>query len=158
MTEIQYLWEHWKFNADQRIKAFNFFVVFAIFSNGGVFTALEKQAHPGVLLAIGLLIVVLVAVFWMIDVRSERLIRLAEPGFRLFEQTLDPVARVFYVDAAKYRGSWIRYKYAFRTLFLAQLLFALCVCGFASAWWWGEKHPRLFGEAQARCCSANQAK
>lgn len=35
MIEIQYVWEHWKFNADQRIKAFNFFVVFAIFADGG---------------------------------------------------------------------------------------------------------------------------
>lgn len=25
-----YLWEHWKFNADQRLKAFNFYVVFAM--------------------------------------------------------------------------------------------------------------------------------
>jgi hypothetical protein len=46
MREIDYLWEHWKFNADQRIKAFNFFVVFSVFANGGVFAAVEKCVHP----------------------------------------------------------------------------------------------------------------
>lgn len=39
MHEIQYLWDHWKINADQRIKAFNFFVVFSVFADGGVFSS-----------------------------------------------------------------------------------------------------------------------
>lgn len=40
-ARIQYPWDHWKFNADQRIKAFNFFVVFSVFADGGVFTAIR---------------------------------------------------------------------------------------------------------------------
>jgi hypothetical protein len=126
MIEIQYVWEHWKFNADQRIKAFNFFVVFAIFADGGVFAAIERGAHPIVLAAIGFLVVALAAAFWVIDVRSERLIRLSEPGLLAFEQTLTKVSRIFHVDQAK-RKSLIRYKHSFRALFLIQLLFGASV-------------------------------
>ena len=46
LTAESYLWEHWKFNADQRLKAFNLYVVFSIFANGMVFTALDKRAQP----------------------------------------------------------------------------------------------------------------
>ena len=126
MTEIQYVWEHWKFNADQRIKAFNFFVVFAIFADGGVFAALERGAHPAVVAAIGFLVIALSAAFWVIDVRSERLIRLSEPGLRAFEGTLNPVSRIFHADEPN-RKSLIRYKYSFRALFLIQLLFGVGV-------------------------------
>jgi len=37
--EEDYLWQHFQFNADQQLKAFNFFV------DGGVFTAFEKPAR-----------------------------------------------------------------------------------------------------------------
>lgn len=126
MIEIQYVWEHWKFNADQRIKAFNFFVIFAIFADGGVFAAIEKGAHPLVLAAIGFLVVALAAAFWVIDVRSERLIRLSEPGLLAFEETLNNVSRIFHADQVR-RKSLIRYKNSFRALFLIQLLFGITV-------------------------------
>ena len=44
-AEKEYLWEHFKFNADQRLKAFNFFVVFAVFADAGVFAALDRKGH-----------------------------------------------------------------------------------------------------------------
>lgn len=40
LTPDTYLWEHWKFNAEQRLKAFNFYVALSIFANGMVFAAL----------------------------------------------------------------------------------------------------------------------
>jgi hypothetical protein len=129
MTEIQYVWEHWKFNADQRIKAFNFFVIFAIFADGGVFAALERGAHPVVFLSIGILIVALSAAFCVIDVRSEQLIRLSEPGLLAFEGSLGEVSRVFHADAAQ-RRSWVRYRYAIRGLILIQALFGVAVTAF----------------------------
>lgn len=131
MIQIQYVWEHWRFNADQRIKAFNFFVVFAIFADGGVFAAREKGAHPVVVTAIGFLVAALAAAFWVIDVRSERLIRLSEPGLLAFEQTLSEVSRVFHADQSK-RKSMVRYKHAFRALFSFQLLFGTAVFGFGA--------------------------
>lgn len=32
MDEWQYLWDHFKFNAEQRLKGFNFFVLLSIFA------------------------------------------------------------------------------------------------------------------------------
>jgi hypothetical protein len=40
------VWEHFKFNAEQRLRSFNFFVLLSIFADGGVFTALEKGFNP----------------------------------------------------------------------------------------------------------------
>ena len=38
--EKDYLWAHFVFNAEQRLKAFNFFAIFSVFANGGVFATL----------------------------------------------------------------------------------------------------------------------
>ena len=147
MTEIQYVWEHWKFNADQRIKAFNFFVVFAIFADGGLFAALEKAAHPVVFTTIGVLIVALAAAFWVIDIRSERLIRLSEPGLLLYESALSPEAKVFHTDRARNRQSWIRYKNSFRALFGIQILFGVAVATFGALTWSGVISRLVFSAA-----------
>lgn len=53
MNESLFIWEHFKFNADQRLKSFNFFVLLSIFADGGVFTALEKNMAPQVLALVG---------------------------------------------------------------------------------------------------------
>ena len=42
MKEIEFIWEHFKLNAEQRLKGFNLFVVLSIFADGGVFTAIER--------------------------------------------------------------------------------------------------------------------
>ncbi len=46
MTHEELIWDHFKFNADQRLKAFNFFLVLSMFANGGVITALDKKLDP----------------------------------------------------------------------------------------------------------------
>ena len=51
--ERSYLWQHFVFNAEQRLKAFNFFVVFSVFANGGVFAAADRSSHGVVFLLIG---------------------------------------------------------------------------------------------------------
>ena len=137
MKEIEYLWEHWKFNADQRIKAFNFFVVFSVFANGGVFASIEKCVSPLVFFLIAGFICVLAVVFFIIDVRSERLLSLTEPGMREFEGTLSPNGRLFHRDAAN-RSGIIRFKYAFRTLFAVQFVFGITVAIFAIVNIWPE--------------------
>ena len=132
IQQIQYLWEHWKFNADQRIKAFNFFVVFSIFANGGVFAAVEKCVSPLIFMLIAGFICVLAVVFFVIDVRSERLLGLTEPGIKEFEGTLSPTGRLFHMDAEN-RNSFIRFKFAFRALFAVQFVFGIAVAVFAIA-------------------------
>ena len=71
-----YLWQHFAFNAEQRLQAFNFFVVFSVFTNGGVFAAAEKTSHGAVFALIGGFVLVLSLVFAAIDVRSQILLKL----------------------------------------------------------------------------------
>jgi hypothetical protein len=129
MDEIQYLWDHWKFNADQRIKAFNFFVVFSVFADGGVFTAIEKCVHPVVLVVIGVFVLAFSVAFFLMDVRSKQLVGLSLPGIKEFESTLSPSARIFHHDAL-HRRKLVRFKYAFRSLFSLQFVFGVLVVAF----------------------------
>jgi hypothetical protein len=131
MHEIQYLWDHWKFNADQRIKAFNFFVVFSVFADGGVFTAVERCVHPIVLVVIAVFVMAFSVAFFLMDVRSEQLVNLSLAGIKEFETTLSPSARIFHHDTLK-RRKLVRFKYAFRGLFGLQFVFGVLVLIFAT--------------------------
>jgi hypothetical protein len=140
MEEIQYLWEHWKFNADQRIKAFNFFVVFSVFANGGVFAAIDKCVYPIVFFLVAGFVCILAVVFFVIDVRSERLLKLTEPGLKAFELSLSESGRLFHRDSAN-RAGLIRFKFAFRALFAVQFAFGIAVAAYAASSTW----PSAFG-------------
>jgi hypothetical protein len=61
--ERDYLWKHFEFNAEQRLKAFNFFVVFFGFANGGIFAAIGKDSHPVVFLLLGFFVCLLPVLF-----------------------------------------------------------------------------------------------
>ncbi len=135
LTAETYLWEHWKFNADQRLKAFNFFVAFAIFANGMVFTALEKHAHPLVLVFLGGLACILALVFAIVDGRSRQLLRLLKQGLKDFEQNLPQTCRPFLQDDLT-KQRWVRYTVAFNLLFGLQLLFGLMVALFGATLAW----------------------
>jgi hypothetical protein len=119
--ELDYLWKHFVFNAEQRLKAFNFFVVFAVFANGGMFAAVEKNSHPTVFVLIGCLVVVLSVVFCIIDIRSRHLIELAVPGLKEYEKRFAECSRLFARDEA-HTKTVFRYTVAFRALFIVQFL------------------------------------
>jgi len=128
MKESEFLWEHFKFNAEQRIKAFNFFVLLSIFADGGVFTAIEKELSPFLLLILGLFIVLLSIIFWLVDHRSRTLVRLSVPGLKKYEAHFDEASRLFAQDAIG-QGNFRRYTFAFRVLFISQISFGLSVVG-----------------------------
>lgn len=134
LTEENYLWEHWKFNADQRIRAFNFYVVFAIFGNGITFSAFDKQAHPALLVLLGGFICLLAVVFAIVDSRSRHLLRLSKAGLKAWEQKLPLGSRPFMLDEL-HRHRWLRYTVAFNLLFGAQLLFGAGVVVLGLARW-----------------------
>jgi len=122
-VQFDYLWEHWKFNADQRLKAFNFFVVFSVFANGGLFSAIEKCVHPSLILFIGLFIAALAFVFWLLDERSKILLHLSGPGIKAFEKlVIQENAQLFHLDEKNLTGMK-RYTFAFRVLFALQFVF-----------------------------------
>jgi hypothetical protein len=135
LTAESYLWEHWKFNADQRLKAFNLYVVFSIFANGMAFTALDKHAHPLVLIFLGGFVSLLAVVFAIVDVRSRHLLRLAKQGLKDFERDLPLTCRPFLLDEL-HRQSVMRYTVAFNMLFGLQLLFGVLVSGFGAFMGW----------------------
>lgn len=129
LTVESYLWEHWRFNSEQRLKAFNFFVAFAIFVDGMAFTALDKHAHPLILLFMGGLASLLACVFAIADWRSRHLLRLSKRGLKTFEQNLPPDCRPLMLDETS-RHSWVRFTVAFNMLFALQCLFGMLVTGF----------------------------
>lgn len=121
MNEQQYLCDHYRFNAEQRLKAFNFFVVLSMFADGGVFTAVEKGFHPLILVLLGGFVVIVSTVFWVMDMRSRQLLSLAVPGLRAVEEQLPEAARVFTRDLDSH-SRCIRYTVAIRALILGQFL------------------------------------
>jgi hypothetical protein len=134
LNEETYLWEHWKFNADQRIRAFNFYVVFAIFGNGMVFTAFDKCAHPAVMVLLGAFISLLAVVFAIVDSRSRHLLHITKAGLKHFEQKLPEHARPLHLDEL-HRQRWVNYTVAFNLLFGMQLVFGLIVSLYGATRW-----------------------
>ena len=130
MNEGQWLWDHFKFNAEQRLKVFHFFVMLSIFSDGGVFTAIQNNVAPFILLLLGLFIVILACVFWCVDMRCRQLLRLAYPAIKAFEQSFREASRLFTNDSLT-RSRFIRFTFAFQTLLICQLVFGLGVAGYA---------------------------
>jgi len=132
--EFDYLWKHFAFNAEQRLKAFNFFVVFSVFANGGVFAAVEKSSHGAVFALLGGFVVVLSLVFAVIDVRSQSLLKLAVPGLKEYEKQFPEHSRLFALDAKRHTGV-LRYTVAFRVLFGMQLAFGIGTIVYGIANW-----------------------
>jgi hypothetical protein len=132
LTAESYVWEHWKFNADQRLKAFNLYVMFAIFGNGMVFTAIDRHVSPIVLIFLGGFECLLALVFAIIDRRSRKLLHLAKQGLKSYEQKLPPDCRPFMLDDLQ-REHWARYTVAFNLLFALQFLFGVLMSGFGLA-------------------------
>ena len=132
--EREYLWRHFAFNAEQRLKAFNFFVVFSVFANGGVFAAVEKSSHGAVFVLIGGFVAVLSVVFAVIDVRSQGLLKLAVPGLLEYEKQFAERSRLFARDAQRKAGL-VRYTVAFRVLFGLQFAFGVGVVAYGIAKW-----------------------
>jgi hypothetical protein len=124
IEERDYLWHHFAFNAEQRLKAFNFFVVFSVFANGGVFAAADKSSHGAVFVLIGGFVAALAVVFFLIDTRSQGLLELAVPGLMEYEKRFAEHSRLFARDAARHRRA-VRYSVAFRMLFAMQFVFGL---------------------------------
>lgn len=126
MQESQFIWEHFKFNAEQRLKSFNFFVLLSIFADGGVFTALEKGMAPQVLTLMGAFTSLLAVVFWLVDSRSQNLLKLTIPALKEIESSFGEKSRLFEIDAEA-QGKFVRYTFAIRTLLSCQFLLGIGV-------------------------------
>lgn len=128
------VWDHFKFNAEQRLRGFNFFVLLSIFADGGVFAALEKGLNPRLLVLLGLFVALLAVVFWLVDTRSRQLLNLTIPALKEIESDFPESYRLFAIDAVA-QGKLIRYTFAIRVLFIAQLLFGAGVVWYGACRW-----------------------
>ena len=126
MDDRDFVWDHFKLNAEQRLRGFNFFVVLSIFADGGVFTALERGLSPKLLIILGVFVAVLAIVFWLMDARSRNLLNLTIPALKEIEATFPESHRLFAIDAAKH-GRVIRYTTAIWLLLGAQFLLGFWV-------------------------------
>lgn len=129
MDAADFVWDHFKLNAEQRLKSFNFFLLLSIFANGGVFTAIQNKIASPVLGLLGLFVALLAIVFWLADTRSKRLIRLTIPALKEIESNFPESHRLFAIDEAQ-QGYIVRYTFAFRLLMAAQFLFGAGVAAY----------------------------
>ncbi len=133
--EKDYLWKHFAFNAEQRLKAFNFYVLFTIFTYGGFFAAIEKSFHPASFVLLGFFVCLLSFIFWMIDERSRGLLDRTKAGLQKWEASLENTkVQLFTLDERR-PHKWISYKNAFRGLFGFQLLFGAFVIAYGLCKW-----------------------
>lgn len=130
MTYKDFMWEHFKFNAEQRLKAFNYFVLLSIFANGGVISGLNTGVRPLIMVLLGGLLCVLSVVFWIADNRSKALLALSINALRSIEVEFPPLCQIFRLDLERHSKT-IRYSTAIAILLFAQFFFGLviAVCG-----------------------------
>ncbi|GGJ93581.1 hypothetical protein [Pseudomonas matsuisoli] len=126
MDDRGFVWAHFKLNAEQRLRGFNFFVVLAIFADGGVLAALERGFSPGLLILLGAFTVLLALVFWLVDARSRQLLQLTIKALREIEAEF-PASYQLFANDAKGQHPIISYTFAIRALLLAQMGFGLGV-------------------------------
>nr|WP_275589596.1 hypothetical protein [Pseudomonas sp. KSR10] len=129
-----FVWAHFKLNAEQRLRGFNFFVVLAIFADGGVLAALERGFSPGLLVLLGAFTVLLAMVFWLVDARSRQLLQLTITALREIESEFPPSYRLFANDALG-QNPVISYTFAIRALLLAQMGFGFGVIVYGLYHW-----------------------
>ena len=130
----EFVWAHFKLNAEQRLRAFNFFVVLAIFADGGVLAALERGFSPGVLMLLGAFTVLLAMVFWLVDARSRQLLQLTITALKEMESEFPASHQLFAHDALG-QSRIISYTFAIRSLLLAQMGFGLGVVVYGFYQW-----------------------
>lgn len=134
MEGDQFIWEHFKLNTESRLRGFNFFILLSIFADGGVFTALERNFNPKLLVLLGAFTALLAFVFWVMDVRSIRLLNLTIPALKKIESNFPPGHRIFAADAVG-QGRFFRFTLAARVLLIAQFLFGVGVLCFGIYGW-----------------------
>lgn len=134
MQYDQLVWDHFKFNAEQRLKGFNFFVLLSIFAHGGVFTAIQKELTPGPMVILGLFVAFLSTVFWLVDSRSRDLLDLSIRALKEIERSFPESAQLFAIDARE-QGRFVRYTSAIRALLFVQLIFGVGVACYGVYVW-----------------------
>lgn len=85
----EYAWDYFALHADQRIKTFNFFVVFATLLAGGIVGLIKDKGDIRWISLLGFLLFFLSLVFWALDRRNRSLVRNGEEAIKWLDAELD---------------------------------------------------------------------
>jgi hypothetical protein len=78
-------WKYFALHADQRLKAFNFYLILCTVIAGGLLTLIKDARDPRIAILVALLLPSLSLVFWKLDTRNRQLIDHSQEALMFFE-------------------------------------------------------------------------
>lgn len=133
---LEYAMKHFSFVAEQRMKSFNFYAILFAAAIAATIGTMDKLPKVGGFISCGAVHLLIAAVFFMMDQRSRRLVRLSLHAVRLIEASDDwpDAARLAHRDADEmthWKNRLISFTGAFNIVFLTQALVGvgIIICG-----------------------------
>ena len=128
-ARLDYAMKHFVFIADQRIKTFNYYAILLAASGGATITVVEKITSIGLIIC-GALHLLIALMFFMIDKRNMRLLKIAKDGLVFVESSepWPPELRLATRDGEESQskaGRFFRYRTAFNIAFAAQAVLGI---------------------------------
>jgi hypothetical protein len=80
-----YAWAYFAYHADQRMKTFNFFLIVAGLSAGGITSLLRDGGNPRWICPLGVMLTLLSLIFLKIDQRNKQLCRNGEAALKYLD-------------------------------------------------------------------------
>ncbi len=88
-TAMSHSWDYFAFHAQQRQTVFNFYLILIAASVAAYGGTLSKDGtHDHFKAGLGLLVAIVSFLFWRLDKRNAKLIKLAETPLKIFEENL----------------------------------------------------------------------
>jgi len=84
---LDYAWKHFALIADQRMKAFNFYLLVLLASFGGTIGLIQKSLPRHDFCLIGFVHISVAIIFWSIDSRSCRMLQIAIDALTEIEES-----------------------------------------------------------------------
>src|SRR5438270_10748833 len=78
-------WKYFSLHADQRLKAFNFYLILCTVVAGGILAVMKDIKDPRIVIPLSLLLPFLSFVFWKLDTRNRQLIDHGQNALMFFE-------------------------------------------------------------------------
>jgi hypothetical protein len=83
-----YAWKYFALHADQRLRAFNFYLVLVALVLGGLLAYLKDARSPAYAAPAGFLLAILSYIFWRLDGRSQEFIKHCESVLKAIEKDI----------------------------------------------------------------------
>lgn len=87
---LDHAWKYFSLHAEQRLKAFNFYLILCTVVAGGILAILKDAKDPRVAIPVSLLLPFLSVVFWKLDARNRQLIDHGQQALMFFEAEAAP--------------------------------------------------------------------